>query len=246
MNRPQADIGARFHEETKIVPGRSGPGSAPLLEPVTAYTALTWFRLPAAAPAPWPALEEAIVQRRTSRSFDPGAALTPDLLGRLLAFSCGRTGSASFAGARRAAPSAGATYPVDAYVVALRVAGVPAGVHVYDVDRHALGLVRPGSFGDRLTSWTLDQPWVGRAGAVVALVGCSARIGERYAARGYRYMLFEAGHIAQNLYLLGAGYGIGVQATGGFVDAAVNRLLGLDESLEQALYLVAVGRQQGG
>jgi SagB-type dehydrogenase family enzyme len=79
------------------------------------------------------------------------------------------------------------------------------------------------------------------AGAVFALIGDAARIQERYGARGYRYMLFEAGHIAQNLYLLGAAHGLCVQATGGFFEDAFDRLFALDDTERHVLYLVAVG-----
>ncbi len=73
-----------------------------------------------------------------------------------------------------------------------------------------------------------------------ALVGTLDRIAPRYASRGYRYMLFEAGHIAQNLYLLGAAHGLCVQAAGGFIDAEIACMLAL-ESGRDPLYLLAVG-----
>jgi nitroreductase len=79
------------------------------------------------------------------------------------------------------------------------------------------------------------------AGAVFALIGDPARIQQRYAARGYRYMLFEAGHVAQNLYLLGAAHEVCVQATGGFFEDAFERLFALDGTGRHVLYLVAVG-----
>jgi len=125
-------------------------------------------------------------------------------------------------------------------VIAQRVTGIEPGVYQYHVLDHALSLRRVGLFETALRRWTLDQPWMLGAAAIFALVGEMKRIAPRYSSRGYRYMLFEAGHVAQNLYLLGAQYGLCVQAIGGFADAAIGTLLCLVEG-ESAIYLLAVG-----
>ncbi|MDQ6617337.1 MAG: SagB/ThcOx family dehydrogenase [Actinomycetota bacterium] len=239
------DPATDFFEQTSFSIEDWG-NSADLPPPVPSGNVVARFPLPSLAPAPWPSLEQAITWRRTSRSFDPGLMLPLELLTRLLAFSCGRTSMMNITdkGAplyHRAAPSAGARYPIDVSVVAVRVDGIPAGAYRYNLPRHDLALVREGRFGDDVASWALGQTWMANAGAIFALVGDPARVQERYGARGYRYILIEAGHIAQNLYLLGAAHGVCVQATGGFFEDALARLLGLDGTGCQVLYLVAVG-----
>jgi nitroreductase len=73
------------------------------------------------------------------------------------------------------------------------------------------------------------------------MAGFTGRIRPRYGERGYRYMLLEAWHIAHNMSLLGAAYGLGALCDGGFVDTAISRLLGLDDVTEIPLYIVAMG-----
>jgi SagB-type dehydrogenase family enzyme len=237
------DPAATFHEQTKMLLGNDGEKLLPRLAP---NTVVDRFPLPHVAISPRPSLEQAIISRRTSRSFDPVAPLPLEMLARFLAFSCGRIAPMMMGGLlspayHRAVPSAGARYPVEVCLVASRVIAIPAGAYAYDSERHLLELVRPGFFAEAVADWALNQPWIARASVVFVLVGDPARIQERYAARGYRYMLFEAGHIAQNLYLLGAAYGVCVQATGGFMDDALSSLLALDDTGRQVLYLTAAG-----
>jgi SagB-type dehydrogenase family enzyme len=64
----------------------------------------------------------------------------------------------------------------------------------------------------------------------------------RYGPRGYRYVLLEAGHVAQNLCLVATELELGTLCLGGFRDAAINELLGLDPRGEGAVYAVAIGQ----
>jgi SagB-type dehydrogenase family enzyme len=244
MEQP-TDAAAEFYEQTKILLKDWIPAEE-LPPPVTPGTVLARFPLPWPPVSGWPSLEQSIVSRRTSRSFDPLTPLPLETLARFVAFSCGLTAAMSpdglvIAGYHRAAPSAGARYPIDVGLVALRVTHIAAGSYLYDSQQHALCFVRSGWFAESIARWALNQPWMAGAGAVFALIGDAARIQERYGARGYRYMLFEAGHIAQNLYLLGAAHGLCVQATGGFFEDAFDRLFALDDTERHVLYLVAVG-----
>ncbi|SRR6266851_204277 len=242
----EAAVSELFHENTKVAPYENGDDPAWLPEPLAPGNVLSRFPLPKVAPRRGAELEETIHRRQTLRAFNPWAALPPTLLSRLLAFSCGYTTPVAFGGVphiafRRAAPSAGATYPIEVYPVILHVAGLPAGVYHYAVNDHSLELLRPGRFHRALAAWTLHQPYIADTAAVFVLAGFPERICPRYGERGYRYMLLEAGHIAQNLYLLATSYGLGVLSNGGFVDTAINCLVGLNDRTEIALYTVAVG-----
>jgi len=235
MLPPQASIAAEFHRLTsmQLIPGM------PLAGPVSASSVSTTLALPPIMPALSPSLEQAIAARRTGRAFDPQAVITIDGLARLLALSLGHA-LTDDVGRHRAVPSAGAAYPVDAHLIVQRVAGLEPGVYAYDALAHRLTLSRCGLFSRELTGWTLGQPWMAHAPVVFALVGTLGRLQVRYSSRGYRYMLFEAGHVAQNLYLLGASLGWCVQAAGGFIDRALDELLVLAPGT-RTLYLLAVG-----
>jgi SagB-type dehydrogenase family enzyme len=240
----ELDIAEVFHENTGVPPFEMGLDLSGLPTPIAPDTLVARLRLPAVTPAPEMDLGAAIARRVTGRAFDPRRPLAPAVLSRLLALAGGFTRPLTDApepGFHRAAPSAGATHPIDVFPIVLRVAGLLPGAYRYAPHDHSLELRRQGRFGRALAAWTLHQPYVAHAGAILVLVGDLDRIRPRYGERGYRYMLLETGHIAQNVCLVGTSSGVGVLPIGGFVDIAVNRLLGLDGVGQMALYLVAVG-----
>jgi SagB-type dehydrogenase family enzyme len=240
------EISELFHENTKITPFDNGEELSDLPPPLDPGVVLARYRLPQ---VPFQTnglhIEQALVQRVTARDFDPRVPLSIATLSRLLAFSCGHTTplleSPEQPEFRRAFPSAGASYPLEIYPIVLRVAGLQAGVYHYSTQDHSLELLRPGEFGKSLAKWTLNQPYVADTSVAFVMAGFPDRITPRYGPRGYRYMLIEAGHIAQNLYLTGTSYGLGVLANGGFIDVAIDRLIGVNEINQMALYSVFVG-----
>jgi SagB-type dehydrogenase family enzyme len=235
-----ADCARAFHRATRLLP------DAGMAAPRTGFASEDGepVRLPGIVPADAP-LEPTIVRRRTRREFDPAGVIDLEMLARLAVLAIGRTapaepGSWSPPEGHRAVPSAGATYSVDLHLVARRVAGLAPGAWRYDAQAHALWPCRGDVDDDLFVRATLDQTWMRPAAVVFALVGNLERITPRYASRGYRYMLFEAGHVAQNVYLLGTAHGLCVQATGGFMDGVIAGLLGLREG-QDPLYLLGVG-----
>lgn len=240
------DIAELFHENSKLAPYQTGLDLTELPEPLSSRVVLQRVRLPRVRPTTRYALEEAIEARYTHRTFNPHVALPLETLARVLAFSCGFTTPFWCDGLphlrfRRAAPSAGATYPIEVFPIALRVEGLTPGAYHYATRDHSLELLRVGDFGASFVRWVLHQPYVGDASVLFVMAGFAERIKPRYGERGYRYMLFEAGHIAHNMNLLAAAYGLGALCDGGFVDTAISRLLGLDEVTEIPLYIVAMG-----
>lgn len=247
----ELDVAELYHENTKIAPYEIGADVLGMPEPIEPGIVLARFRLPPCEVTAGMSLEEAIARRSTCRTFDPGASLSLTRLARLIEFACGFTTvfpEAPDLAFHRAVPSGGARYPVEAYPIVLRVDNLPPGVYHYAHTDNSLELLRPGDYRAALAKWTLGQSYVADAGVVLALAGIYERIRPRYGERGYRYTLFEAGHIAQNLCLLATAYGLGALAIGGFVDAILNRLLGLpertgepDDGMQTVLYLMAIG-----
>lgn len=149
----------------------------------------------------------------------------------------------------RSAPSAGALYPVEVYVALdldLRSGEggkAPArGVHHYDPLNH--GLVELGR-GDAVRELAKACELSGDAAPVAAFV-CGVvffRSSWKYRERAYRYCLLDAGHVLENLLLALRAEGLGATLHYDFEDEALNRLLGLDHSLEAALAVVFVHGQ---
>ena len=84
-----------------------------------------------------------------------------------------------------------------------------------------------------------------KKGAVTFIwVAASDRMTWRYCERGYRYILLDAGHVCQNLYLSAESIGCGVCAVGAYDDDIINKLLGLDGRSEFVIYIAAAGKKR--
>jgi len=142
----------------------------------------------------------------------------------------------------RTAPSAGALYPLETYIVAGNVNGLADGVYRYLPRDHTLLKVADGDRRAELARAALGQPFVGRAPAVIVFSAVYERVTRKYGERGVRYVDMEAGHAAQNVYLQCESLGLGTVVVGAFRDKDVKRLVGLGDD-ERPLYLLPVGRE---
>jgi SagB-type dehydrogenase family enzyme len=198
-------------------------------------------RLPATEASP---VEQVIRRRSSCRRFaDTGLPLVD--LAATLAGSYGLGRALAYPGrpeARaRPVPSAGALYPLELYAVLRRVESVDDGLYHYNARDHALEPLKLQLGRSDVRDALLAAPLVENANAIVLVTAVLDRTLDKYGARGYRYVLLEAGHTAQNLCLLATERGLATLCVGGFRDAAVQRFLGLDPRAEVALYSVAVG-----
>ncbi len=143
----------------------------------------------------------------------------------------------------RAAPSAGALYPIEIYTVVNRVDGLQAGLYHYCVEAHALALLEADDYRDRATAGCLYQEMAGDAAVTFVLSAVFPRVCWKYGERGYRYALIEAGHIGQNIYLAATCLRLGCVSMGAFLDDRMNALLGIDGKEEAVIYCLAVGER---
>jgi SagB-type dehydrogenase family enzyme len=183
-------------------------------------------------------VDRAIRQRRSIRDFRSDAITLRDL-SRLLWSAQGITGRRGL----RAAPSAGALYPLELYVVAGDVDNLPPGVYRYHPRNHYLMPIGSGDRRKPLARAALGQGWVRRAPAVLILAGVYDRTTGKYGQRGRRYVHMEAGHAAQNVYLQAESLGLGTVMVGAFDDAEVQEALDLPIEHEP-LALMPVGHRR--
>jgi SagB-type dehydrogenase family enzyme len=170
-----------------------------------------------------------------------GEGLSLDSLSRLLHLSYGVT--AEGPQPLRAAPSAGALYAGEVYVVAERVEGLAAGVYSYHAPTHTLVFIRSGPRTREVADAVEASAAIEGAPIGVLLTNVFLRYTHRYANRGYRYALIDSGHIGENLRLAAAGEGQGVVSPLRFHDDALNALLGIDGRSEAVCALHAIGRR---
>jgi SagB-type dehydrogenase family enzyme len=196
----------------------------------------TIFKLPPPREKSDVSVEEAIARRRSMREYS-GDAIGLGDLSQLLWAAQGITG----AGDLRAAPSAGATYPLETYAVVARVAGLEAGIYKYRPPEHSLARTHDGDIFEKLATACLGQGCVRGAAAVIVLAAVHERTTRVYLNRGMRYIDNEVGHVAENVHLQAVALGLGTVAVGAFNDAAVEMALRLG-SEEKVMYLVPVGK----
>lgn len=182
---------------------------------------------------------EAIAGRRSTRAYST-QPMTLDELSRLLQLTTGISAD-RWGNARRTAPSSGALYPIELYVVAHNVEGLERGVYHYALREHSLELVRAGDYRARVVEQGIHQEFLGECGAVLFLTQILQRMRPKYQDRSYRYGLLEAGHIGENAYLAATSAGLGACGVGAFMDDAINQMLGVDGVEEAVLYMLAVG-----
>ena len=181
-------------------------------------------------------LEAVLRQRSSVRDFS-NAALTSSELSQLLWAAQGVTHGDGF----RTAPSAGALYPLEIYVVAGRIQDVENGVYQYQPRTHQLTRIKHEDIRPALAAAALEQSCVNEGAALLVFSAVMERTTRKYGQRGIRYVHMEAGHAAQNVFLQAAALGIGAVVVGAFDDARVHRLMAMAEE-ERVLYLMPLGK----
>jgi SagB-type dehydrogenase family enzyme len=141
----------------------------------------------------------------------------------------------------RPVPSAGGLYPLELYVMTERVVGADDGIHHFELATNTLRHLQPRPDHGKLVEVFLSQYFLEHTNLLVMISAVFPRTLRKYGARGYRYVLFEAGHVAQTLCLLAAELGLGSLCVGGFWDARLNRLLHFDGTTQAVVYCVGIG-----
>jgi SagB-type dehydrogenase family enzyme len=192
------------------------------------------IKLPAPVKTGGMPLVEALQVRRTVRHF----ASRPLDLGQISQLLWGAGGTTDPRGLRTS-PSAGATYPLDLYLVVGErgVADLAPGVYHYQVAAHALTPVAPGDLRAAVARASGHQSWMTQAPVMVVITGEYRRCTARYGDRGVRYTHMESGNVSQNLFLAAEALGLGAGIVGAFEDKALAREVQLPPAHEPLLVM---------
>lgn len=190
-------------------------------------------------------VEEAMQNRRSVREFKTDA-LSMDQVSQILWAAYGinepRSNPAFLRGGLRTAPSAGALYPLDIYLVCGKVDGLPAGIYKYISEKHSLELVSEGDVRKELGKAALEQDFIEEAPISLVYVAIFKRTTQKYGERGReRYVCIDLGHSAQNVYLQAYALNLGTCAVGAFTDKMVSMVMLLFDQ-EEPLYIMPVGK----
>jgi len=208
-------------------------------EPFKIYPDLPVVSLPRDFPVP-----ELDVLAALSTEAERNAILDLERLAALLFFTAGVTKRKSYPGGGvmyfRAAPSTGALFQTEMYVMAGAVDGLAQGVYHFSPGDFALRRLRDGDFRGALAIASADEDVAARP-ATLVMTAIYWRNTWKYQARGYRHLFWDSGSMLANLLASATALDLDARVVTGFVDLEVNGLLGLDAEKEGALVLAPVG-----
>jgi ribosomal protein S12 methylthiotransferase accessory factor len=135
--------------------------------------------------------------------------------------------------ARRTVPSAGALYPLEISLALFRDSdNIPAGIYkVSYPNAYCVSLIKCKTNVDKLYDAFIDPiPLLSAQGAIV-ISGSYNFCSKKYANRSLLYVTVEAGHCAQNVYLIASQKRIGICETGGFIEERIKNSIDLSNDM---------------
>lgn len=177
-------------------------------------------------------LEEALNKRRSVRDYKK-SRLSLDQVSQLLWAASGINQYG------RTFPSAGATYPLETYLVVGEVEGLKTGIYHYLPNEHILKKIKDGDIRKKLSQAALGQGMIENAPVNIIIDADYYRTTTHYGERGKRYVHMEAGHVGQNVHLQAEVLNLGTVMIGAFRDERVKSVLGVKED---PLYIIPIGK----
>ncbi|MEW6234806.1 MAG: SagB/ThcOx family dehydrogenase [Candidatus Omnitrophota bacterium] len=188
------------------------------------------IQLPKAITKGKASLEEILWQRQSIRSFTPEVPKW-EIVGQLLWAAQGINRPDQN---RRTVPSAGATYPLELYVI------LPSGIYHYLPEEHAVVSILSGDQREKFTKESLAPGNVYGSPCIFVIAAVFERTAIKYKEEAVRYVHLEAGHAAQNLLLQATALGLGAVPIGSVVSSEEQKIMGLQPE-EKPVYIVAAG-----
>ncbi|MBI2840751.1 MAG: SagB/ThcOx family dehydrogenase [Acidobacteria bacterium] len=195
-------------------------------------------------------LSEAVLSRTSCRAMRPRSIELRDLAALLHhAYGITRDNSGTeYTRGFRAAPSGGGLYPLEIYFHTKHVQGLRPGLYHYNPLQRNVRLLRGEDLTPRIAEALVpfQSTIAADASVIFFLTALFERSTFKYGLRGYRFILLEAGHVAQTLNLAANALGLGSLNIGGYYDRQIDELLGLDGLTQSTLYMVAAGERVEG
>jgi SagB-type dehydrogenase family enzyme len=188
-------------------------------------------------------IQSALAERVSARALTP-ARLTLEHIATLLHNCYGVTRDnqgTDFPRPFRTVPSGGALYPLEIYFHSTHVEELESGLYHYNPIRRSLRFLRYGDESRRLSEALVQRNLALDCSLLLFITAVFERSAFKYGERGYRFVLIEAGHVAQNLALTATALGLGCLNIGGYADRLIDDLLGLDGISHSTIYMAGLG-----
>jgi SagB-type dehydrogenase family enzyme len=183
-------------------------------------------------------VEEALARRRSRRVFKD-YSLTIEQVSQLLWSAQGITEERN---GLRTAPSAGALYPLDIYLVVGKdkVEDLKVGVYHYNPLQHSLTIILEEDRRREISQACLDKNQIENAPVSLIITAEFSRTTNKFGKKGINFVYMEAGHVAQNIYLQVESLGLATVSMGGIREKDISQALNLPEQYIP-LYVMPVG-----
>jgi SagB-type dehydrogenase family enzyme len=175
-------------------------------------------------------VEEAIAARRSVRSFTE-EAITLEQVSQLMWAAQGITEPSR---GLRAAPSAGATYPLEVYILINQGDGIEPGAYHYIPQGHKLERIPPP---EGIVLHPLPDA------ATIAFAADYSRTAQKYGGQAPLFVHLEMGHAAENVWLQAVALGLAAVVNGIFNEREMSAVLNLPPN-QQLLYIIRIGQQR--
>lgn len=234
----------KFHERTKLLSFRNVSKSSVSKWPsewtdinYKGYTRFKKVKLPKPKVDTIKSLTEILSLRHSSHEFH-NQSLSLIQLSNLLYYSLGIKDEST---GRRFYPSAGARYPIEAYVVVFNIKNLRPGLYHYHLKSHSLEFMWSFKNMKNQVMKSFSVEWLKKASTILILTGLFWRNEVKYGDRGYRHVLAESGIITQNISLVATMLNLKTNAVGGYIDDVLNNLLDVDGEEESVLGVIGIG-----
>jgi SagB-type dehydrogenase family enzyme len=235
-------IGDRFQQDTKYDPQRM-PGHrldwSAKPDVYKEYPQAEKIDLPVFEPGKAMSLDKTLRQRKSIRDYQERSISIGQLSYLLWASTGIQRVEESYE--FRTAPSAGALYPIETYMIANNIKTLESGVYHYAIKPHQLELLQQRDLRRQITAAALGQGMCATAAAVFVWTAVFERCKWKYGQRAYRYIYLDAGHIAENLALAAVSLNLGTCEIGALYDDHVNAIIGIDGTEESTICMATAG-----
>jgi SagB-type dehydrogenase family enzyme len=251
LGNPDDEAWELFHENSKLseydrfLPDESMAVYLDQLTESLSFETCPEVALPTTLTSLQVSLGEAMTKRETARNLK-ASTLPLEHLATLLHYAYGITRDNKetvFQRAFRVVPSADAFYPLEIFFHASHVHGLSSGIYHFDPMKNCVRLLRSGDHSGLIAGALTQKHLAISASLIVFITGMFERTVLKYGNRGYRFVLLEAGHVAQNINLVAAGINLACVNIGGYFDDQIDALLGIDGLTHSTVYVIGIGER---
>lgn len=200
-------------------------------------------------------LKKIYSKRKSTRTYDK-AGITFNELSALLKTSYYNVGDNIFYNPktkkskklhpRRNIATGGGLYPVDVYIINLKIPEIPKGIYYYNVDDESIEAISNFEDDNQILGsfFTKDRTDIEfeRVSVFVIFVGNLNRVALKYRDRGILFTIIDVGALMQSFYIASAVLEIGCCGNGGYYDDNLHHILKLQSNQQMVLGTMTIGK----